>query len=152
MRDRAPLKGHLGIFQRCAKLLLCTCLQWHSSFDELHGSSRWEPLKAQGILVLAYSGGANPSVSKRLCNIEHSLSCTNSDESRRECAVRDGWRRTQAHLSIMGLLCGHAPLGTTTHIFLNKQAYCSSNKVVYGEKSAKSPGLMGSSQGGIIPS
>lgn len=69
-----------------------------------------------------------------------------------ERAVRNGWRPTQAHLSITGLLCGHAPLGTTAHIFLNKQAYCSSNEVIYGEKSAKKPGLMEGSQGGIIVS
>lgn len=67
-------------------------------------------------------------------------------------AVRNGWRPTQAHLGITGLLCGRAPSGTTAHIFLNKQAYCSSNKVIYGEKSAKRPGLMEGSQGGIIPS
>lgn len=60
----------------------------------------------------------------------------------------NGW--TQSWLSIMGLLCWHAPLRTTTHIFLNKQAYCSSNKVIYGEKSAKRPGLTGGSQRGII--
>lgn len=60
----------------------------------------------------------------------------------------NGW--TQSWLSIMGLLCWHAPLRTTTHIFLNKQAYCSSHKVIYGEKSAKRPGLTGGSQRGII--
>ena len=151
MRDREPLKEHLGIFQRYANLLPCTCLQWHSSFDELRGSSRWEHLWAQGILFLAYSSGGNASVSKRLCNIEHSLFCTNSNESRREW--RGKWLETDpGPPQYNGAFMLHAPLGTTAHIFLNKQAYCWSNKVIYGEKSAKSPGLMGGSQGGIIPS
>lgn len=79
------------------------------------------------------------------------FSCTNSNESRRECSGK--WLETDpGPPQYSGAFMLHAPLGTTARIFLNKQAYCSSNKVIYGEKSAKSPGLMGGSQGGIIPS